>query len=60
VRYIRFQAPVNPEDGDSTVLRNVGVLPHHYTASHFKRQWLGSKLDANCWMKFPFFVFVLI
>jgi hypothetical protein len=23
----------NPEDGGSTVLRNVGILPHHYTVS---------------------------
>jgi hypothetical protein len=32
----------HPEDGDSTVLRNVGILPQHYTASQPRRPRLES------------------
>jgi hypothetical protein len=28
------------EDGSSMDLRNVGILPHHYTASQLKRPYL--------------------
>jgi len=28
----------NPEDGGSIVLRNVGIVPHHYTVSQSRRR----------------------
>jgi hypothetical protein len=34
-RDLRF--PLHPEDGGSTVLRNVGIILHHYTASQPRR-----------------------
>jgi hypothetical protein len=30
------------ENGESKVLRNVGILPHHYTVSHLRRPRLES------------------
>jgi hypothetical protein len=35
---------LHPEDGDSMVLRNVGILPHHYTVSESEGKALRYKL----------------
>jgi len=40
VRYQRFGDPYSlqdPQDGGSMDLRNVGILPQHYTASQLRR-----------------------
>jgi len=31
---LHLQGEVDPEDGGSKALRNVGILPQHYTTSH--------------------------
>jgi len=34
------QIRLHPEDGSSKALRNVGILPHNYTASQLRTQKL--------------------
>jgi hypothetical protein len=31
---------IHPENGGSKALRNAGIVPHHYTASHPRRPWV--------------------
>jgi len=38
---------LQPEDGGSMVLQNVGILPQHYMASQSRKPWLG-------WARFEF------
>jgi hypothetical protein len=40
---VRFGRPWCPEDGGSTVLRNVGILPQHYTAPQPRRPRIESR-----------------
>jgi hypothetical protein len=37
----------HPEDGGSKVVRNVGILPHHYTASQARRRRLEISVGTN-------------
>jgi len=41
---ILTKSPSQGEDGDSKVLWNFGILPHHYLASQCRRPWHGSSL----------------
>jgi hypothetical protein len=38
------------EDGVSTVIRNVGILPQHYTASQYEGSHLRKNLESRSWM----------
>jgi len=37
----------HPEDGSSNILRNVGIIPHQYTASEPSRPWLAKKDNST-------------
>jgi hypothetical protein len=43
------------EDGGSKLLRNVGILSHHYTASQHKRPGLGLYMYVYPFSETPYF-----